>query len=155
MTRSDSVTSYLMKVTQICDQLATVGEKVADAELVNMALNGFLASWEPFVKGICACENLPNFERLWDDCIQEETRMESKASKKGGDENLTYLVRQIRVEVKDPTRVRERVRSQPHNQEKDLSKIKCFIFHKHGHYASQCPDKKGKGKSSLCRNSDE
>ena len=39
MTRSNTVTGYLMKVTQIRDQLATFGEKVEDAELVNMALN--------------------------------------------------------------------------------------------------------------------
>jgi hypothetical protein len=38
-----------------------------------MALNGFPTSWEPFAKGICVYENLPNLERLWDDCIQEET----------------------------------------------------------------------------------
>jgi hypothetical protein len=29
-----------------------------------------------------------------------------------------YLVRQIRAEVKDPTKARERMRSQPHNQER-------------------------------------
>jgi hypothetical protein len=52
-----------------------------------VALNGFPTSWELFVKGISFQENL-NFERLWDDCIQEETLMESKDSKKGGDENL-------------------------------------------------------------------
>jgi hypothetical protein len=91
MTRSDLVISYLMKVTQVHDQLVVVGEKVVDAELVNIALNGFLASWEPFVKGFCARENLPNFEGLWDDFIQGETRMESNASKKGGDENLALF----------------------------------------------------------------
>jgi hypothetical protein len=69
MTRSNSVTNYLMKVTQVQDQLAAIGEKVTNAKLVNMALNGFSTSWEPFVKGICAQENLPNFERLWDDYI--------------------------------------------------------------------------------------
>jgi hypothetical protein len=69
MTGSNTVTNYLMKITQICDQLVAVGEKIADAELVNMALNGFPTSWEPFVKGICARENLLKFERLWDDCI--------------------------------------------------------------------------------------
>jgi hypothetical protein len=58
MTRSDSVTSYLMKVMQICDQLAAVGEKIVDAELVNMALNGDPTSWKLFVEGICAHENL-------------------------------------------------------------------------------------------------
>jgi arsenate reductase-like glutaredoxin family protein len=52
MTKSDRVTSYLRKITQIRDQLAAVGEKAEDAELMNMALNGFPTSWEPFVKGI-------------------------------------------------------------------------------------------------------
>jgi hypothetical protein len=52
ITKTNIVTSYLMKITQIRDQLATIGEKVEDVELVNIALNGFLASWEPFVKGI-------------------------------------------------------------------------------------------------------
>jgi hypothetical protein len=83
MTRSDTVTNYLMKVTQIRDQLAVVGEKVEDKELVNMALNGFSPQWETFVQGVCARENLPSWERLWDDCIQEETQMESKGSKTG------------------------------------------------------------------------
>lgn len=64
MTRLNKVTSYLMKVMQILDQLATIGEKVANAKIVNMALNGFPTSWEPFVQGVCACENLLNFERL-------------------------------------------------------------------------------------------
>ena len=54
MTILDSITSYLMKVTQVCDQLAVVGEKFADAKLMNMELNGFLTLWEPFLKGICA-----------------------------------------------------------------------------------------------------
>ena len=42
-------------------------------------------------KGICDCENLPTFERLRDDFIQEETQMESKANKKGSDENLALF----------------------------------------------------------------
>jgi hypothetical protein len=32
-------------------------------------------------------------------------------------------------------------------KKKDSSKIKCFACHKNGHYASQCPEKKGKSKS--------
>jgi hypothetical protein len=44
MPRSYSIISYLMKVTQIHDQLVAIWEKIADAKLVNMAVNGFLAS---------------------------------------------------------------------------------------------------------------
>jgi hypothetical protein len=92
MSRSDNVTSYFMRITQTHDQLAAIGEKVDDVELVNVALNGFTKSWEPFVKGVCAREKLPNWERLWDDCIQEETREESKANRQGdGEENLALV----------------------------------------------------------------
>jgi hypothetical protein len=73
MSKSDTITSYLMKMPQIRDQLVVVGEKVEYAELVNLALNGFPTSCEQFVKDICTRENFPDFERLWDDCIQEET----------------------------------------------------------------------------------
>jgi hypothetical protein len=69
MSTSDNVTNYLMRITQICDQLAAVGETILDAELVNVALNGFSKAWEPFIMGICAREKLPKWERLWDDCI--------------------------------------------------------------------------------------
>jgi hypothetical protein len=60
MTKSDTITIYLMKVTQIHDQLAAVGEKVEDKDLVNKALNGFSPQWETFVQGFCARENLPS-----------------------------------------------------------------------------------------------
>jgi hypothetical protein len=118
-----------MKVMQIHDQLAVVGEKIANAELVNMALNGFSTSWRPFVKGICAHENLPKFERLWDDYIQEETQMESKANKKGGDKNLYLFGQTNKGKGKGPNKGKgksEESTSQSGN--KDLSKIKCFHF---------------------------
>ena len=73
MTKSNIVTNHLMKVTQIRDQLATVGEKIEVKELVNPALSGFSAQWKTFVYGVSAHENLPSFERSWDDYIQEKT----------------------------------------------------------------------------------
>jgi 2-phosphoglycerate kinase len=57
MSRSDNVTSYFTRITQIHDQLATIREILDDVKLVNVALNGFRKSWEPFVKGVCAREN--------------------------------------------------------------------------------------------------
>jgi hypothetical protein len=81
MSRSDNVTNYFMRITRTRDHLAAIGEKVDEAELVNVAFNGFTKSWEPFVKGIYAREKLPDWQRLWNDCIKEETRKEPKASK--------------------------------------------------------------------------
>jgi hypothetical protein len=61
MFRSDNITSYFMRITQVCDQLATIGEKVEGVELINVALNGFPKYWEPFVKGVFARENIPDW----------------------------------------------------------------------------------------------
>ena len=40
MTRTDSVASYFIKITELKDQLGTIGEVVADREIVMMTLNG-------------------------------------------------------------------------------------------------------------------
>jgi hypothetical protein len=56
------------------DELGVVGEVVADNELVRTTLNGVTKQRVVFVEGIIARENLPKWDRLWDDFIQEETR---------------------------------------------------------------------------------
>ena len=33
----------------------------------------------------------------------------------------------------------------------DVSKIKCFIYHKQGHFASLCPDRKKKSTTQMAR----
>ena len=49
MSNEDTIVSYLMKITQIRDQLAAIGVIVQYAELVNVTLRGLPRSCEPFV----------------------------------------------------------------------------------------------------------
>jgi hypothetical protein len=114
----------------LCLEQCFKTRKVADAELVNMSLNGFLTSWEPFVKAICAREDLPNFERQWDDCIQEETQMESKASKKVGDENLALFGQPNKGRAKGPSKGKAKSEESTPQEGNELSKIKYFVCHK-------------------------
>jgi hypothetical protein len=65
----ENVTSYFMRITQVHDQLPSIGEKMEDEDLVNVALNGLPRSWEPFVKGVSSQEHFPYWKRLWDACI--------------------------------------------------------------------------------------
>jgi hypothetical protein len=67
MDNSESVTSYLMRVSQIRDQLAAIGDVISDKELVTTTLNGFPTFWIPFVQGVCARSKLPKFDKLWAD----------------------------------------------------------------------------------------
>ena len=41
------------------DELEAIGEVVDNAELIRVALNNFSKSWESFVRGIVARENMP------------------------------------------------------------------------------------------------
>jgi len=119
-----------------------VGETVLDAELVNVALNGFSKAWEPFIMGICAREKLPKWERLWDDCIQEETRRESRSGKQGGgaaDDNLALVSKTKKRKVKVFKKVGSKGEEQKSRKKRDMRNIKFYICHKNGHFASQCP----------------
>lgn len=70
------------------------------------------------------------------------------AKKKGGDENLTLFGQRNKNKGKGPSQGKGKSEGstlQP--LIKDLSEINRFICHVHSDYASQCPNKKGKGKS--------
>jgi hypothetical protein len=48
--------------------------------MVRTALNSFTKPWGLFVQGIVAREVMLTWERLWDDFVQEETRLTSESS---------------------------------------------------------------------------
>ena len=95
MAKTDNATAYLTKITSVRDELAVVGEIIAPTELVRIALNGLPKTWENFVDGIVAWENLLDWERLWDDCIQNEIRKNNIGAAKQveEDDNVTLLAR--------------------------------------------------------------
>jgi hypothetical protein len=77
---------------------------------------------------VIAQEKLPDWERLWDDFTQEETREEAlQGNQAKGDEDEENVVLHAKKGSGDG---------------KDISKVKLFACHKIGHYASQCPNKK-------------
>jgi hypothetical protein len=72
MAKGESVASYLTRVAQVKDELAVVGEVIADSELVCISLKGFTKDWDMFFKCVVGREKLLDWSRLWDDFTQEE-----------------------------------------------------------------------------------
>jgi hypothetical protein len=80
-----------MRISHIKDQLEAIGDPVDDTELVTNTINVFPFSWDPFIRGICARTKFSNFNKLWVDCTQEESRLMSKSQKKNDDENKPHF----------------------------------------------------------------
>jgi hypothetical protein len=55
-------------------------------------LNGLPNSWESFIQGICSRRKLTKFNRLWEDCTQEEARLEARKEKIENNEDQALTV---------------------------------------------------------------
>jgi hypothetical protein len=95
MSKTDTMVSYLTRITELKDQLATIGTMVEDQELVSIALKGLVPSWMPFVQGVCAQDTLPKFPKLWVDLVQEEIRLQSY-SKQQGEVDVIGLIKKMK-----------------------------------------------------------
>ena len=59
MNKGENMVAYLTRITQVRDELGTVGEVVQGAELVCVALNGMIKPWVVFVESVVAHEHMP------------------------------------------------------------------------------------------------
>jgi hypothetical protein len=78
MTKGDIVAIFFMKLSEIKEQLETIGEIMSDRELVLTTLQNPPKSWEPFLQSISGREDLPTFDCLWTYCTQEELRLRNR-----------------------------------------------------------------------------
>jgi hypothetical protein len=145
MENSESVTSYLMRVSQIRDQLAAIGDVISDKELVTTTLNGFPTFWIPFVQGVCARSKLPKFDKLWADCTHEESRLADQHKRLIVDEGESLTAqKKKRSSLMKNNKEANFVRVP--DKKKDVSKIRCYNCQKLGHFSYDCPQGKGKRK---------
>ena len=79
MEKDETVASFFTKISQVKDQLASIGVETDEDDLLQTAIDGLPASWETFLTAVNGREEQPNFERLQDDCIQEEGHISKKA----------------------------------------------------------------------------
>jgi len=137
--KGDSMPKYLTKFTQCRDELESVGVTVDDEDLVSLALLGLLKSWHSYQDFVNGWEKLAGWERLWSDLVQEEIRQNTRdgsSSKASDEENCTLATKAKKGKNK------KYYHSNAKGKKKDMSKVKCFHDHQHGHYATNCLQKK-------------
>jgi hypothetical protein len=134
-----------MRVSQIRDQLAGIGDVISDKVLVTTTLNGFPTFWIPFVQGVCARSKLPKFDKLWIDCTHKESRLADQQKRLIIDEEKALIAQKnrrssFRKNNKEANSVRIP------DKKKDVSKIRCYNCQTLGHFSYDFPQGKGKRK---------
>ena len=75
MEKDDSLNFFFMKISQIRYHLLDIEINVNDDDLVQTFVDGIYLSWEAFLVVVNGCDVYPNFNRLWQNCLQEEGRV--------------------------------------------------------------------------------
>jgi len=116
-----------------------VGVTADDEDLVRLALLGLPKSWHSYQDSVNGREKLLGWERLWSDLVQEEIRGSTRdgSSSKGTDEENCVLAAKAKK-----GKSKKASHSGVKGKKQDMSKVKCFHYHQHGHYATNCPQKK-------------
>jgi hypothetical protein len=133
MRNSETIHSYFSRVNQIKEQIEAIGHTVNGEEIVMTTLNGLPRSWDAFIQRICSRRKLHKFNRLWEDCNQEEARTAAREDKMiDHDQSLDAHTRKGKRK-KEPSKPKKF-----HKGRRNNPNIKCFCCQKMGHISRNC-----------------
>ena len=156
MTKFERVVAYLTRITNVRDELATIGDTVVPTELVRIAIQGLPKAWETFANGIIAREHLPDWERLWNDCVQNEIQKGySMAVRDDEEENVALVAKGKKGKPKKGGIIQQRKQGKKQT-EKEREKGKRLVqsqmlgMSEDGALCSYMPRKEKQGKMKEC-----
>ena len=101
--------------------------------MVSFSLLGFPKSWENFIDAVSGKEKLPDWERLWSDCVQEDirkqTRSGSHVKQDVDEENFALAGKEGKPKGKKGSGGTESNSKGHGKPKKDLDKVNYFQCH--------------------------
>jgi hypothetical protein len=111
-----------------------------DDDLLEASFYGIPFSWDTFLSSVSGREIHPTFERLWHDCLQEESRTTTR--REPMKEDHSYLASIFKGKKKETfqkvSQWKPNTKVTFKGKNIDTSKIKFFSCNKLGHFAKYC-----------------
>jgi hypothetical protein len=75
MQKGETIHYYFSRIFEVKEQLEEIGDNLDEYELIMTTLNGLTRPWDYFIQTIFARKEKPQFDSLWEECVQEEARV--------------------------------------------------------------------------------
>jgi hypothetical protein len=89
MQKGETIQEYFSRISEFKEQLEAIGDTIYEDKLIIMTLNGLTRPWDAFIQTICARTEKLKFDSLWEECIQEETRVVNREALLERDDDQT------------------------------------------------------------------
>ena len=119
-----------MRITEIKNDLLSIGEVFANRELTLIALGGLPQAWYVFNTTILNNDRNPDFDELLTRCTQEETKMMERDMPSNRNDPTAFFAHAKRKNNASP-----RKQGQGRSRFKEGRKGRCFNSNRFGHYA--------------------
>eukprot|EP00253_Pinus_taeda_P001615 PITA_01615 len=135
--KDESMQAYFLRITEIKNDLLSIGEVILDREMTLITLGGLSSEWLRYIFRTTLLNNyvIPGFEELMARCIQEETRMEEQ---------------ELPIPKGHPSAFSSHTKRRNNSGAKFKGKAgpkggrkgRCYNCNKTSHYARECPNKR-------------
>jgi len=121
----EDMATYMMKISQIRDQLQGLEETVSNSKMTICVLNPLPLDWSSSVTSIYSKKDTTHFDELWDQCILEESRIKANDDTESNEQSQAFIARNKKLRKGKFGKSKEKP---------DMSKIQCYVYNEYGHY---------------------
>jgi hypothetical protein len=132
MENNESVNSFFTNISNIKDKLLAIGVNTDDDDLVQTIFDGLSPTWELFLVVVNGRGVEPSFEKLWHDCLHEESRIKTRVGPVLQENLALATIMKKGKGKKFPRKNKGKGIQKP---KYDLSKIISYTYNKPGHYS--------------------
>jgi hypothetical protein len=153
MQKEEMIQEYFSRISEFKEQLESIGDSIDEDKLIMTALNGLTRPWDAFIQTICARKEKLKFDSLWEEYIQEETRVTNREALLARDDDQAldthtkggrkkpYFQKETHKEPQQSNKFNykeshpRRFQKRGQRKERDYSSVQCYHCDKMGHIA--------------------